>query len=1526
MRKLFNLGMAVILLVVFAISLMSVSFAEISIYDGKVTISDSLSNGSGTAASYTATAKGSMLSKKSNTVTITNKSDSVAKIGFDYTVSKASSFNIDSTVTDTSGSYSKELAADETITISMTSNSGFSNLTVTLTLTNITYEVKATSANVTVEYNDALGTVTADGAAVANGGVVTVGETDVTFAATPATGAQFFGWVEEDGRIITRETSYAQGAFSDKKVKAVFSAGTPCFMVDDLYIFDNLTDATACTGSKIVLLCNGTLPAGDYTIRAGQNLIIPFDAANTYYTTTPSGPENSYTKPTAYRTLTMAEGAHIYINGAVSVPAMQSSKQGYNGAPTGTYGHIAMQSGSSITVNNGGNLYAWGFISGQGSVTVKNGGTVYECFQVTDWRGGNAVLDMVDNEQGVFPMSQYYVQNIEVPMTLEAGAIENGYMTAYVTGLGNQGTAVPFIGPDGMFEVTEGNIVKDYQESTDRLLISINNGTLNMSPLSLSMKLSVFGTKTIHSQKYVLPINSNITLNVNAGSAVNVSQNIALLPGSEINVNQGAECTFVTGVKAYIYDADEWGGYCSHLNVKLAPVKYAPGKQKTRTEADLVDARLQVAGVVNALEGSAYSTTSGADVSGVEGGIVKIKPVAEGITYQASYNATDKTTSYPQIAVKSAELKNDDGTYVTPVECYPVYEYKNNVWTRVEAEATHTSLVTEPGVDATCTESGLTEKIYCSACNTVIKEQTAVSALGHDKVSHEAKAQSCEGIGWDAYETCTRCDYTTYVELPALGHNKVSVEAKAQTCDGIGWDAYEKCTRCDYTTYVELPALGHDTVSHEAKEQTCDGIGWDAYETCTRCDYTTYVELPALGHDKVSHEAKAQSCEGIGWDAYETCTRCDYTTYVELPALGHNKVSVEAKAQTCDSIGWDAYEKCTRCDYTTYVELPALGHDYGDWSAVDGETHKKVCKNDATHVVTGSHNWGEGAVTKPATHTEDGVMTYTCSECGSTKTEEIPAKVDDHTYGDWYEVDGETHRRDCECSDFETGTHNWGEGAVTKPATHTEAGVKTYTCSECGATKTEEIPAKVDDHTYGDWYEVDGETHRRDCECSDFETGTHNWGEGAVTKPATHTEAGVKTYTCSECGATKTEEIPAEVDNHTYGDWYKLDDDTHRKDCACGDFETDIHNWDGGVVTTAATHTTDGVMTYTCSECNGTKTEVIPAKVDDHNWSQWTKEDNINHVQNCECGDVIREEHDWDEGVVTVPETHTTPGEITYTCPVCTGTKTEVIPAKDNDHSWSDWTLVDDDTHQRECACGDVETDSHSWDAGTVTVPATHTEDGEMTYNCSVCNGTKTEEIPAEVDNHTYDDWTWVDDTFHKHECGCGASETEEHTFDGVECTVCGGTKALASVKGTVTSYLAETETVTISLFKESESTASYTATVTGNSAEYTIANVANGTYKMVISKANHVTLEETVTVADEDATKNVKICPKGDVNGSGTITTVDFSMANSHAKEINILSGYRLKCADVVGTDGRVTTADAMRINSHAKEISLLW
>ena len=307
----------------------------------------------------------------------------------------------------------------------------------------------------------------------------------------------------------------------------------------------------------------------------------------------------------------------------------------------------------------------------------------------------------------------------------------------------------------------------------------------------------------------------------------------------------------------------------------------------------------------------------------------------------------------------------------------------------------------------TCTEIGWDAYDLCVRCGYTTRKE--LPALNHDLVRHVAQAPTCTEKGW-AYDTCSRlgCSYTTRTELPALNHDLKQYAAKAPTCTAIGWDAYEACSRCDYTTRKELPALNHDLKQYAAKAPTCTAIGWDAYEACSRCDYTTRKELPALNHDLKQYAAKAPTCTEKGWDAYKTCSRCDYTTYTELPALNHDLVNHDAQAPTCTEKGWNAYETCSHCDYNTYAELPALNHDLVNHDAQaptctePGWDAYETCSrcDHTTYAELPALNHDYQAVTVEPTCETDGYTVFTCSRCKDSYTADPTDKLG-HQFGAW---------------------------------------------------------------------------------------------------------------------------------------------------------------------------------------------------------------------------------------------------------------------------------------------------------------------------------------------------------------------------------------------------------------------------------------------------------------------------------------------------------------------------------------------
>ena len=234
-----------------------------------------------------------------------------------------------------------------------------------------------------------------------------------------------------------------------------------------------------------------------------------------------------------------------------------------------------------------------------------------------------------------------------------------------------------------------------------------------------------------------------------------------------------------------------------------------------------------------------------------------------------------------------------------------VFTPTDTAYGKVEMEVSVTVVahteVTVPGYAATCNATGLTDGAKCSVCGKTLEEQTVISALGHDLIYHLAKDPTCTKPGWAAYESCTRCDYTTYVEIPAAHTpgEAVRENEKAPTCTATGsYDEVVCCSVCG-------EELSRKTVTVEAA-----GHQWGAWET-----------------------TKAPTCTAEGEET-RTCTVCGETETRTAEKAAHTPVTVEGKDATCTEEGLSDGEKCSVCGETLREQetIPALGHDFGDWT------------------------------------------------------------------------------------------------------------------------------------------------------------------------------------------------------------------------------------------------------------------------------------------------------------------------------------------------------------------------------------------------------------------------------------------------------------------------------------------------------------------------------------------------------------------------------------------------------------------
>ena len=345
----------------------------------------------------------------------------------------------------------------------------------------------------------------------------------------------------------------------------------------------------------------------------------------------------------------------------------------------------------------------------------------------------------------------------------------------------------------------------------------------------------------------------------------------------------------------------------------------------------------------------------------------------------------------------------------------------------------------------------------------------------------------------------------------------------------------------------------------------------------------TYADGPSVGVEWINEKIQT-------WDTncyvYSRATTSVKGTFSSGGiTLWDSKGNVVATRD--DSVNWTGTYLNVGYNITEEIGVtltPGTAYKYQLRAVFNGKTYTKEGTVTTTGQAPHTHYY-TATVTAP-TCTAKGYTTHTCA-CGNSYVD---------TYTDAL-------------------GHAWDNGKVTKQPTEAETGVKTFTCTRCGETKTETIPKLTHEHSYKAVVTAPTCTEKgyttHTCACGDSYVDTytdalgHAWDNGKVTKPATETENGVKTFTCTRCGETKTETIPKLTHEHSYKAVVTAPTCTEKgyttHTCACGDSYVDSyvlplgHDWGSGKVTKEPTATENGIKTYICARCGETKTEVIPA-------------------------------------------------------------------------------------------------------------------------------------------------------------------------------------------------------------------------------------------------------------------------------------------------------------------------------------------
>ena len=976
-----------------------------------------------------------------STLTITNKKATTATLSFDYSVAlNSGTIQVAGTEVTAGGTYSGEVAAGGSIKVFIQSGS---TTATQITISNIAL-VSDVTATTTFEPAEN-GSYTVNGNAITESYSNTQSSTEAyQVAATAASGYQFLGWYNvTTGKYINTNATASLNIESDSTITAKFALQTAAIFETGGQPFADLDEAALYAQNNaqtlIKLVSDGTI-TGNYTIPVGITLLIPFDAAGTLYTTTPGVIRTTPTSK-AYRTLTMASGSSITAFGNISLGGQYFAAGGsQQGRCVGDYGCIKMESDSNITLKNGSSLYAWGFVTGSGSVLAESSATVYEFYQIADFRGGTASSSMGNK---VFPFNQYFVQNIEVPLTLNAGANEVVYSGVYAMS-NTYTTAIQFIGNSGMFKIVSGSFTKDYDEAADRLILTVN-GEAELNTLSLKL-----AGMSVNSESYVLPITNNMSINIDSGK-VTINQDTALLAGVQVNIAEGADLTVASGKNVYVYDSDEWtSDNFVWGNAKFKSVAYAPGKAYTRTNADLQDVKIDVNGSITTI-GSIYTTAGGADICSSNGSgeyIQQGTPGSETVTHQ--YNSSSNDISIP---ITPAKLHNADGSYTetakakagdvilyadgvwyipTPDEIIVTFDRNDSVESPAEGTMEPQIISTSEGgtLNAnTFTRTGYnflnwntkadgTGDTYSDGATVTLTEDTTLYAQWEDNHSLtkivNASEATCTEDGYTGDTVCAVCgkEITKGEIIPAKGHTEVIDAAVAPTCTETGLTEGKHCSVCHTVIIAQtiVPAKGHTEEIIAGKGPTCTETGLTDGTRCSVCGMVLkeQTEIPAKGHswdDGVI--TTAPSCENAGVRTY-TCTACGATKTEAIDATGHSPVEVPEQKAACTEAGHTAGTTCAVCGavLSGMEEIPATGH-----TEVIDTAKAPTCTE--AGLTEGKHCSACGEIivaqeTLPATgHTEvtDLAVEPTCTEPGKAEgkhcsvcnevlvaQEEIPAK------------------------------------------------------------------------------------------------------------------------------------------------------------------------------------------------------------------------------------------------------------------------------------------------------------------------------------------------------------------------------------------------------------------------------------------------------------------------------------------------------------------------------------------------------
>ena len=427
------------------------------------------------------------------------------------------------------------------------------------------------------------------------------------------------------------------------------------------------------SGQTILMIANYVMAVpGDYVLPSGATLLVPRSGQTTAQGTTIASNlrSNERVAPTPNLTLTFASGVNLASFGVIETGGLENDASGgsQTGCTHGAYGRIILRNGAHIDLESGSKLQCWGYITGDGTITAKSGSNVYEYFEIAVNKGGTILSGMISGSNKVFPVDNYFIQNIESEITYMPGSQAFASSGMYIQG-NRPANSVKIVGPDNdhLFRMaTNGSrpnmwVKKKYDPTTDRCTWTMNDGA-QLS--SINITISGYG---MNSEDFVLPISSSMDIVMNYGTlSIASGQDVMLIPGSRIVVKKDATLQIPSGMKFYVWDVAQWGKGSPSAKYAWSSL-YQPDRTTNPRAGILTDktnlpsgelfvqGTVEVTGAFQTTAGGAYIHSTNEDAGQI---VYKAAATATGKVYQRTDAGSDQ-----QSATTSAKLQNGDGTY-----------------------------------------------------------------------------------------------------------------------------------------------------------------------------------------------------------------------------------------------------------------------------------------------------------------------------------------------------------------------------------------------------------------------------------------------------------------------------------------------------------------------------------------------------------------------------------------------------------------------------------------------------------------------------------------------------------------------------------------------------------------------------------------------------------------------------------------------------------------------------------------------